>query len=114
MNDFLPQTKEQFFKLLTIFFPNVYDLKSFIASFYPNLENSGLNRIADSLGIERVGTNHQAGSDSYVTAKVFFHLKKKEPSFFEQTVSTYKGEIYGFSSDPMQYFPSNSRANTAP
>lgn len=82
MNDFLPQNKEQFFKLLTIFFPNVYDLKSFIASFYPSMENAGLNRIADSLGIDRVGINHQAGSDSYVTAKVFFHLKEKQPGFF--------------------------------
>lgn len=79
MNDYLPSTKEQFYKLLNIFFPVVYDLKTFISLFYPSLEHSGLNRIADVLGLDRVGTNHQAGSDSYVTAKVFFHLKEKKP-----------------------------------
>lgn len=57
-NDYLPNNKESFFKLLTIFFPNIYDLKSFIACFYPSLENSGLNRIADNLNIKRIGINH--------------------------------------------------------
>lgn len=86
-NDMLPANKENFFKLLTIFFPNIYDIKSFIACFYPTLETAGLNRIADTLDIPRVGTNHQAGSDSYVTAKVFSHLKEKQPGYFQQTVS---------------------------
>jgi len=43
------------------------------------LDGLGLNRIADSLGICRIGITHQAGSDSFVTAKIFSVLKEKQP-----------------------------------
>jgi CCR4-NOT transcription complex subunit 7/8 len=79
MNDYLPSTREQFFEYIRLFFPNVYDLKTIVPMLHPMLDGLGLNRIADSLGISRVGITHQAGSDSFVTAKIFFNLKDKQP-----------------------------------
>lgn len=79
MNDFLPNSREKFFEYIRLFFPNVYDLKTIVPMFHPMLDGSGLTRIADMLGIDRVGITHQAGSDSFVTAKIFFNLKENSP-----------------------------------
>ena len=79
MNELLPNSRDKFFEYIRIFFPNVYDLKTIVPIFHPMLDGSGLTRIADMLGIDRVGITHQAGSDSFVTAKIFFNLKEKQP-----------------------------------
>ena len=86
-----------FYKFLSIFFPNVYDLKSFSSEFLPNFEG-GLNRLSDILGVTRIGTNHQAGSDSLVTSKVFFKMKENNPQF-NSIVQHYNLEIYGFKNE---------------
>jgi CCR4-NOT transcription complex subunit 7/8 len=36
----------------------------------------GLQEVADELEIERVGYQHQAGSDSYVTGLTFFKMQE--------------------------------------
>ncbi len=36
----------------------------------------GLEKIAQQLGLEREGEMHQAGSDSYLTLKLFFRIKE--------------------------------------
>ena len=50
MNEYLPTPRDSFSKNLGIFFPNIYDLKSFAQEINVSLEGS-LSRIADSLGI---------------------------------------------------------------
>lgn len=45
----------------------------------------GLNKISRELGIERIGTTHQAGSDSLVTQSVFFKLLKSMSKYWDQT-----------------------------
>jgi CCR4-NOT transcription complex subunit 7/8 len=37
----------------------------------------GLSALADSLQVERIGSMHQAGSDSLLTAQTYFALVKK-------------------------------------
>jgi CCR4-NOT transcription complex subunit 7/8 len=36
----------------------------------------GLQEVADQLEIERVGMQHQAGSDSLITGMTFFRMKE--------------------------------------
>jgi CCR4-NOT transcription complex subunit 7/8 len=57
MNEYLPQSKDNFLKYLSIFFPHIYDIKSFSHEISANLEG-GLNKIADILGIQRIGVTH--------------------------------------------------------
>ena len=71
MNENLPQTVQLFEKYLQYYIPNVLDIKSFMHSF--NLYG-GLEKIAKQLNIVRMGSQHQAGSDSLVTLQVLFRL----------------------------------------
>ena len=70
----LPATETKFFELLSIYFVNFYDVKEmkrellFLAG--------GLSKVAKELNVQRLGTMHQAGSDSIVTSGVFFTLQR--------------------------------------
>ena len=58
-NEMIPTNREHFYRLMKIFFPQVYDLKSFQHELSPHIDTYfGLNRLADILGLERVGTTH--------------------------------------------------------
>ena len=52
-NSNLPETEEEFFKTLRIYFPNVYDIKYLMKS-CKNLKD-GLQEVADMLELERIG-----------------------------------------------------------
>lgn len=58
---------------MQIYFCNFYDIKEMKREV--DYLGGGLSKIAKELDIERIGTMHQAGSDSLVTSKVFFKLK---------------------------------------
>ena len=93
----LPEDEEEFHRLLTVFFPSLYDIKFLLkhAARNQTVNNnqqltaeagtilqklqtkSGLQDIADELGIIRVGIAHQAGSDSLLTGQVYFKMKEK-------------------------------------
>ncbi|CDW81835.1 caf1-domain-containing protein [Stylonychia lemnae] len=107
MNELLPKSKENFNQNLKMLFPNIYDIKSFQHEFSDLFESGGLNRIADLLGIQRIGITHQAGSDSLVTSQVFFKLRSNFQNLFPQIILEYNHDVYGFSND--QAFPSMSR-----
>lgn len=66
----LPASEEEFFKSLKIYFPNFYDLKQVVLMTDGGAE--GLQELANALGVTRIGTQHQAGSDSYVTLMAFY------------------------------------------
>lgn len=109
----LPENEEEFHKLLTIFFPSLYDIKYLMkhagrnqavndspltpaaAQILNNLgQKSGLQDIADELGVKRVGIAHQAGSDSLVTGEIFWKMRQL---VFNGTIdeSKYSGQIWG-------------------
>lgn len=69
----LPATENDFFRLLFIWFPCIYDIKHVVRSV--KTLRGGLQEIAESLGIQRIGPQHQAGSDSLLTAAVFFRIR---------------------------------------
>lgn len=88
----LPEEESDFFDLMSYFFPKVYDVKYLMKS-CKNLKG-GLQEVADSLKLERVGKQHQAGSDSYLTGAAFFRMKQV---FFDDHINeeTYCGNVFG-------------------
>ncbi|OOQ91189.1 CCR4-NOT transcription complex subunit 7 [Penicillium brasilianum] len=109
----LPENEEEFHQLLTIFFPSLYDIKYLMkhagrnqavndspltqaaAQILTNLgQKSGLQDIADELGVKRIGIAHQAGSDSLVTGEIYWKMRQL---VFNGKIdeSKYSGQIWG-------------------
>jgi hypothetical protein len=76
----------------------------------PSLEG-GLSRVAEGLGLQRVGQSHQAGSDSLLTSNLFFKLKQLYPYQFNQVISESNNDIYGYQNDHA-YIPTGPRINS--
>ncbi|AAW46487.2 ccr4-not transcription complex, subunit 7, putative [Cryptococcus deneoformans JEC21] len=91
----LPADETDFFRLLFIWFPCIYDIKHIVRSI--KTLRGGLQEIAESLGVKRIGPQHQAGSDSLLTAAVFFRI---QTIYFDGHLNDdyYKNYLYGFSS----------------
>lgn len=81
----LPKEEAEFRKKLGVFFPSLYDIK-FLMKSCRNLKG-GLQDIAEELGIQRIGPQHQAGSDSLLTGMIFFQMKQR---FFENQIEDAK------------------------
>ena len=88
----LPDSESEFFELLRIYFPVIYDVKYLMKS-CKNLKG-GLQEVADQLELMRVGPQHQAGSDSLLTGMAFFKMREM---FFEDNIddAKYCGHLYG-------------------
>lgn len=86
----LPETQAEFFNLINIYFPKIYDIKHLMK--FCNSLHGGLNKLAELLEVERVGICHQAGSDSLLTSCTFRKLKE---SFFSGSLEKYAGVLYG-------------------
>lgn len=86
----LPETREGFSHLLDVFFPFIFDIKHLMR--YSNNLYGGLNKLAQLLGVERVGICHQAGSDSLLTCCTFFRMKQH---YFKGSLDKYAGVLYG-------------------
>lgn len=88
----LPAEESDFFELLRLYFPTIYDVKYLMKS-CKNLKG-GLQEVADQLELRRVGPQHQAGSDSLLTGMAFFKMREM---FFEDNIDNakYCGHLYG-------------------
>ncbi|XP_047326368.1 probable CCR4-associated factor 1 homolog 10 [Impatiens glandulifera] len=64
----LPNTPQEFLKLMNVFTPNFYDVKH-LAMFCQIF--GGLDSMATQMNLTRVGIAHQAGSDSLLTYRLF-------------------------------------------
>ena len=91
----LPAQEADFFALLRVWFPCIYDIKFLMRSC--KTLKGGLQDVADDLQVSRIGQQHQAGSDSLLTATTFFKMRQK---YFDGSIddSKYLGCLYGFSS----------------
>ena len=87
----MPDSEEDFFKLLKLYFPCIYDIK-FLMKFCDSL-HGGLNKLAEVLEVERIGPQHQAGSDSLLTGLTF--LKLVDRFFSRGNVEKHMGKLYG-------------------
>ena len=70
----MAQDEQSFFSLMSSTFSNFYDVKEIKRNF--EYLSGGLSKVAKELDIDRIGTMHQAGSDSLITTRVFFKLKE--------------------------------------
>lgn len=85
----LPSDEREFFKLFRLYFPNVYDTKQMMTQFE---FKGGLNKLAETLSVARVGRNHTAGSDSFLTIMSFFKIQ--QIYFKDKDVDTHRGVLY--------------------
>lgn len=61
----------------------------------------GLQDVADELQVPRIGPQHQAGSDSLLTASTFFKMRSR---FFEDDIDPkYLGTLYGLGNTSNQF-----------
>uniref|UniRef100_A0A915CMC4 poly(A)-specific ribonuclease n=1 Tax=Ditylenchus dipsaci TaxID=166011 RepID=A0A915CMC4_9BILA len=96
----LPSDEKEFFRYHKALFPTSFDIKALIKQPAPvaaKLKGS-LQDVADQLQVTRIGIQHQAGSDSLLTAMTFFKLKER---FFAENwndiVDEVQGKCYGLS-----------------
>ena len=72
-----------FLKSVQTYFPNVYDVKLIADHLFQNGFRSSLYNLSQCLEVDRDDdAEHQAGSDSKVTAKCFFKLKEEDDSLW--------------------------------
>lgn len=104
----LPDDELEYRRFLGIYFPSIYDIKYMIKTaarmedlsqdavkIINNLgQKSGLQDLANELDIKRIGVAHQAGSDSLLTGKVFWEVKR---SIFNGSINDekYLGHVWG-------------------
>ncbi|KAH0786644.1 CAF1 family ribonuclease containing protein [Histomonas meleagridis] len=91
----LPFSEEEFMVQVSKYFPNFYDLK-YVVSKYES-KSSGLQETANELGVKRFGTQHQAGSDSFVTLLAFYKYMEFK-NHGKYTSEMFRNKLFGFSS----------------
>ena len=57
------------------YFPGIYDVKHMMD--FTESHHGGLNKLAEDLGIPRIGLMHTAGSDAMLTGAVYFRMQDK-------------------------------------
>jgi CCR4-NOT transcription complex subunit 7/8 len=97
----LPAEEKGFFELLRIYFPNVYDIKYMTSLCDGHQFMGGLQRLADDLGCQRLGAEHQAGSDSLLTMSAYFALLKAKFTKSDGSVddTRFANELFGYGSN---------------
>jgi len=93
----LPNDEKTFFDILKLYFPSIYDIK-YMTSLCDG-HFGGLQKLADALGCQRIGAEHQAGSDSLLTMTTYFALAKAKFATGpggEIDDTKYKNELYGY------------------
>ena len=77
----LPNEESTFFDYMDIYFGSYFDIKEMKRDI--DYLGGGLNKVSRELGIDRIGTTHQAGSDSMVTCGVFFQLLQSVSKYWD-------------------------------
>jgi len=100
----LPSGEPEFFELLKLYFPYIFDIKYMVHS---TELHGGLQKIADDLNCPRIGPMHQAGSDSLITAGTFFKLAEERFGGTKSVERDHKfvNELFGLGGNCTVYRP---------
>lgn len=93
MNQSMPETENEFLELVALFFPVYFDVK-YIMYCCDNFKGS-LKALGQSLQVFRIGAEHQAGSDSLLTAATFFKLQETYLNSTAVLLEMYVNVMYG-------------------
>mmetsp|Transcript_13416 Transcript_13416/g.25626 ORF Transcript_13416/g.25626 Transcript_13416/m.25626 type:complete len:289 (-) Transcript_13416:170-1036(-) len=93
----LPKGEAEFFDIWKTFFPRVFDIK-YMCKFCNGL-HGGLNKIAEIMSVDRIGPQHQAGSDSLLTLDAFMKMVKLHFNKNLDDIDKHCGILYGLGSD---------------
>lgn len=91
----LPGDEKTFMDLLKLYFPTIYDIK-FMTSILDGHYMGGLQKLADELGCQRLGAEHQAGSDSLLTMSTYHALVKAKFGGKMDDDAKYANELFGY------------------
>ena len=86
----LPENEKDFNEDLDLYFNNYYDLRHLIL--YTDYTKGSLQKLATECNIQRIGTQHQAGSDSVVTLMAFFRMNE----IYGQVLLQYKNILFHY------------------
>ena len=105
----LPTTEAEFFEVLKTYFPNVYDVKYLMNS--TKSLKGGLQEVATTLDVSRIGRQHQAGSDALLTGQAFFRMKD---IYFDDDIddSKYCGHLFGLGTAHVTHHSSSTKQST--
>ena len=88
----LPETEKDFYDDLDLYFGNYFDLRYLIQ--FSDYSKGSLQKLAMECNIQRIGTQHQAGSDSVVTLMAFFRLVNEV--FTNTPLNNYKNMLFHY------------------
>ena len=97
----LPTNEHTFLELLTMYFPNIFDVKTMMNAADMH---GGLSKLGDDLKLERIGTQHTAGSDALLTSNTYFAMVEQHFGGFENfDKERFRGDPYGLSSSAFHF-----------
>lgn len=91
--ELLPETLKGFNELKKFIFPCLYDIKMLIQA-NDTLCNYSLSKLAKLFEVSMPGPLHQAGTDAYITAELFFRVKR---SLLDHKVKKFENKLWGLS-----------------
>lgn len=106
----LPETEKEFYEDLDLYFCNYFDLRYLIQ--FSDYTRGSLQKLATECNIQRVGTQHQAGSDSVVTLMAFFRLVSEV--FVTNPVTNYRNILFHYMEKDDVEFDANSKIYYGP
>jgi CCR4-NOT transcription complex subunit 7/8 len=109
-NQALPENEDDYRKKIQMYFPNIWDVKYMLRHAQSLARRgvlgesgtriierlgtrSGLQDLADELACVRIGTQHQAASDAWLTGAVFWSMKAKV--FDSKLPDNLNGQMWG-------------------
>lgn len=126
----LPDDETGFDTIMRKFFPSVYDIKYLVKEAVRRHQlgqltpldpgsnelmgkldaKPGLDHLAECLKVKRVGPQHQAGSNSLLTGKLFFKIR--EQFFGGEIEEEMSGKMYGIGNSENKHQNSSSTAHS--